>query len=333
MRYLIRSASLTGFAAVARSVGLDPASMLPSVGLEPSVLQDPDLRIPVDAVRTLLESSARASGAEDFGLRMALTRNLSNLGPLGLVVREEPTLRAMLDTLARYVRLHNESLFFRVDQTGGVVVISQELFVGRPMPVRQSVELSIGMLHRSLNALLGGQWHPLRVCFRHDAPAKLATHHRVFGGTPVQFDADFDGVVCRASDLERPLPAADPVLARYGRQYLDSLAAPADATPRDRVRQLVRLLLPSGRCTIEQVAQHLGVDRRTIHRQLARNGCTFSGLVDDVREEIVTGVLASPRRPLADVSELLGFSAQSAFSRWFRARFGCSATQWRERVR
>ena len=333
MRYLIRSASLTSFAAVARSVGHDPAALLPAVGLEPSVLPDPDRRIPVDAVRTLLEASARESGAEDFGLRMALTRNLSNLGPLGLVVREEPTLRAMLDTLARYVRLHNESLFFRVEQTGTVVVISQELFVGRPMPVRQSVELSIGVLHRSLNALLGGQWHPLRVCFRHPAPAKLATHHQVFGGTPLQFDADFDGVVCRASDLERPLPAADPVLAHYGRQFLDSLAAPADATPRDRVRQLVRLLLPSGRCTVEQVAQHLGVDRRTIHRQLARNGCTFSRLVDDVREEIVTGILASPRRALSDVSELLGFSAQSAFSRWFRARFGCSASQWRARVR
>ena len=76
----------------------------------------------------------------------------------------------------------------------------------------------------------------------------------------------------------------------------------------------------------QRIAQHLGVDRRTIHRQLARNGCTFSRLVDDVREEIVTGTLASPRRPLSDVSELLGFSAQSAFSRWFRARFGCSAS-------
>ena len=44
-----------------------------------------------------------------------------------------------------------------------------------------------------------------------------------------------------------------------------------------QVRQLVVMLLGSGSCTIERVAQHLGVDRRTIHRRLASDGQTFSG--------------------------------------------------------
>ena len=35
-----------------------------------------------------------------------------------------------------------------------------------------------------------------------------------------------------------------------------------------RVRELVVMLLGTGTCTIDRVAQHLGVDRRTIHRHL-----------------------------------------------------------------
>jgi hypothetical protein len=34
-------------------------------------------------------------------------------------------------------------------------------------------------------------------------------------------------------------------------------------------------------------------------------------------------------RCLSEVAYVLGFSATSAFSRWFRGRFGCSAMSWR----
>jgi AraC-like DNA-binding protein len=87
--------------------------------------------------------------------------------------------------------------------------------------------------------------------------------------------------------------------------------------------------LPSGLCSADRVAKHLGVDRRTLHRHLAREGETFTSLLDTVRAELATRYIGNRDRPLASVSESLGFSALSAFSRWFRNRFGCSVSQWR----
>ena len=55
---LIRAACLTHYADVARSVGIDPAKMLKSVGLPARGLSDPDIRIPSDAVRRLVNASA-----------------------------------------------------------------------------------------------------------------------------------------------------------------------------------------------------------------------------------------------------------------------------------
>ena len=93
----------------------------------------------------------------------------------------------------------------------------------------------------------------------------------------------------------------------------------------DRVREFVALLLPRGHCRVKTVAQHLGIDRRTIARHLAEEGTTFTAIVDSVRGELLAGYLEDGGRPLTEVSALLGFSEPSAFSRWHRNQFGVAA--------
>ena len=69
---------------------------------------------------------------------------------------------------------------------------------------------------------------------------------------------------------------------------------------------------------------------RTLHRQLAAEGrVVLRRSCTRTREALAERYLADDRYSLTDVSELLGFTAPSAFSRWFRTRFGVSPTQWR----
>ena len=98
---LLRSASLMGFDELARAGGLNPDAMLRQAGLNPRHLADPDTPISALGVCQLLEASAAASGIEDFGLRLASTRKLSNLGPLSAVMREAQTAREAIDTPCR----------------------------------------------------------------------------------------------------------------------------------------------------------------------------------------------------------------------------------------
>jgi len=97
----------------------------------------------------------------------------------------------------------------------------------------------------------------------------------------------------------------------------------------DKARRRVRETLPLGRCSVEELAQHLGVDRRTVHRHLARSGETFSSLVNDVRCELADDYLEGDTGRLTDVAHLLGFSALSAFSRWHKGHFGFTLTERR----
>ena len=126
-----------------------------------------------------------------------------------------------------------------------------------------------------------------------------------------------------------PLPAADPVMARHVQQYLEPLVERATTTVSDKVRQLVYELLPSGRCSVKWIASSIGMDRRTLHRHLARDGETFSSVVDAARADLARRYVKDRGRSLSEVAYLLGFSGASAFSRWFRERFGRSPTSWR----
>ena len=168
------------------------------------------------------------------------------------------------------------------------------------------------------------------MCFQHSAPADLNFHSQFFGA-PVEFNHDLNALICRASDLDVPVPMADPVLAGYARKYLETINISREAPMDEKVRQLISVLLPTGRCTVDQVARHLGVDRRTVHRKLALSGESFSSLTTAARCELAARYVGDSDRSLSDVSDLLGFAAPSGFSRWFTQQFGCSPSAWRRK--
>ena len=325
---LFRAAILTGYVEVAQSFGLDTYRLTKGVGLHRLNLSDPDVLIPIASVLELLERSALAAGAEDFGLRMAAKRSLAHLGPIGLVAREEPTLRHAIRLFERHFRLYTETLMLDLDEHGDVASIRVQLLFATKGSTRQAMELMVGIVFRTLKALAGDRWSPEFVSFSHPAPRGRTSHSGFFKSRP-HFDDAFNGIVLRTADLNAPIATADPVVGQYIRRYLeDAIAQPAvliDAT----IRQLVFALLPSGRCTSDLLARHLGIDRRTLSRRLATRGTNFSAIMNNVRLELVQRHILTEHRSLTETAQLLGFSSLATFSRWFLAQFGTSASSWR----
>lgn len=330
MKFRIRSASLAGYVELATSLGLPAHQMLRDTGIDPRSLDNPETLIDVRAAREVLENAALRSGVEDFGLRMAESRRLSNLGPISLALRDEPTGRKVLEMLLRHMRLINASLFTQLEDAGDLTIIREEFLLSGPGGTRQSVELAVGVMHRLLREILGPRWEARAVCFTHRAPNDMTSHLRVFGRF-ITFNTEFNGIVCAASDLNQPLERADPAMARLARQYLETMHMSADTGTADRVRQLIIALLPAGRCTVDQVAHHLGVDRRTIHRHLAQQNESFTAMLSSIRASLAARHLAESDRAAIEIADLLGFSSPSAFARWFRQAFGETATAWRYR--
>jgi len=331
MAPFVRSASLSGYAPVARRIGLDPREMIRDEGLNPAFLSNPDLRIPVASVVRLLEASARKSGCDTVGLQMAESWRMSDFGAISLLLTHEQTLREALAAMIRYMHLLNDSIALSVEEAGRLVIVREELLDPVAARSRQGMELAVGVIFRMFRAHLGPRWKPIEVRFTHAAPAETSVHRRIFD-TRVQFGQEFNGIVCAAADLDRANPSADPAMASYARGFMDSLAGRPGAPISQEVRRAILVLLPRGRATIEQIAHGLGVAPRTLQRQLEASGESFSELLDAVRAEVVMRHLENPAYSVTQVAQLLGYSFPSSFTRWFTGRFGMSPARWRARL-
>ncbi|KJZ35764.1 AraC family transcriptional regulator [Pseudomonas fluorescens] len=327
MSNLIRSASLASYESIARAVGLDPFRMLRQAKLPLRVLDDPNLLVSSDSVCWLLEESARLSGQEAFGLLMAERRDLADLGMLALMMREEPTLRAAMESSVRYMQLHNAGVQLRLEDAGDLVLLHVDIKLKYPGLLRQAVEMSTGIIVRSYRALAHDAFKPVTICFSHDRPARLDVHRRVLG-TTIDFAQEFNAVVCRARDVDLPIVAATPKFNREVKRWLDMQMVDLGDQPLDRARQVIRILLPTGTCSVERVAQHLGMHRRTLNRRLAEVGESVLSVINAVRVELAEEYLMTSKRKLYEIADLVGFSSGADFSRWFRCQFGMSPSEW-----
>jgi AraC-like DNA-binding protein len=327
---LLRAAALTAFPEVARSFGLQPDSLLLEAGIDRRALHDPEMRISAPAFARLLELAAQQSKVEAFGLHMAETRSIAILGPIGLLLREEPTVRHAIQSLAKYIFLHNEVIALHLEEVEDQAVVSMERRLARQVPFRQGTELTIGVLHRILQSLIGPGWQPI-VCLAHEPPGRRDVHHRVLGPR-VDFRSNYNGLIFDARYLDQPIAGANPTFAEHARRYLESLSDRSGTTLEAKVRELVRVQLSSGRCTIDRLAHQVGCDRRTLQRKLALEQITFNAILDSVRAELAVRLLQNRRASLSAAADMLGFSGDSAFSRWFLGRFGSRPSEWRKQL-
>jgi len=323
---MVRVAVLTNFFEVADSLGFNPSESLKRAGLSRSMWLDPESRIPADAAVNLLEDAAQSSACPTFGLRMAESRQLSHFGAVSLLISHQPTLRNALITTMDYRHLLNESLAMQIEDAGKLVIVREEVVAN--VPARQAIELAIGVLARMCHALMGSQWQPYSVNFSHSAPKDLRLHQRLFS-CRIEFDSEFNGIVFSAADLDRPNPFADTTMARYAKQFVESLPRSHAPTVILEVRKAIYLMLPMGRATIECVAQGLGLSVRSMQRQLDEAQASFSGLLNDVRRELAPRYLDNPKFSIHRISELLGYSSQGSFTRWFTAQFQKTPSAWR----
>jgi AraC-like DNA-binding protein len=325
---IIRSAGLAAFVEAARSVGLDPHRMMRDCGIPRAAESDPELPMSSGCARGLLATSALASGREDFGLLVGDAFTLAMMGPVGLLMRSQPTVRAAFEAFSRYAGYLNDTISIHLEEyDGGMIVIPIVAGPARAAP-RTIIDALMGQMLQFLRTLAPAGGRPEWACFSYPEPNETAPYRRRFGR--VEFDQDFNGLAISRADLGRRLSTADPEAARTLARIVEGAGSAVAESMVDRVSALIERLLPAGDCSAKRAAQMLGIDRRTIYRRLAQEGETFSSLVDRMRRDLAAELLSHGGRSISQVADLLGFSSLSTFSRWFHRSHGTSARDFRK---
>jgi AraC-like DNA-binding protein len=330
MSQTIRSAALVSYAVVAREVGINPLVMLRRHDIDPGALRDGEMRIPVSRVAALLEATADASGCCDFGLRMAEQRRVSDFGVLSLLMSYQPTLWHVLDVMVRYRNLLNATLALHVEEADDIAVVREDIVVNFDAPKIQAYQLAVGTLSNLFHSVLGPRWKPISAHFTYACPKDMGLHRKLFGER-IEFESEFNGLTCLLADLHRPNALADPKLAQYAAEFVDSIHQVENSSIAHEVRRSLYRLLPLGHASIARVASSLGLHERTLQRKLAADGAEFSDLLNGVRRELAERYLPNRSYSLTRVAEMLGYAQLSSFTRWFAGEFGAPPGTWRER--
>jgi len=316
-------------ASVLKMYGLDAQAMFERHGIDPALLSNPNARIPSRTWDSLARDAAAHIADPAFGLLAARCWHPSNLGALGYAWLTSSTLRTGLGRVVRYWRLLGEASSTRLEESSAGLKIVLARQAPDPVSSAVTVDFVVSLLVDMCRMNAGSSLRPVAVRLRRMRPKDGEAYRRHFGCV-VHFAADEDSITLSRRDADRPLPTSNRQLAATLDRILAEQLAHLDK--RDVVaRCQARLLdqLSSGEVSEDAMAEQLHMSRRTLQRKLAEADLTYQKLVDDTRRDLAMRHLEDPRHSITDVTFLLGFSQQSAFTRAFRRWTGMSPSAYR----
>jgi len=323
----VRAVSLSSYVAVASQLGIDGNGLLAAAQIRRSDLEDGEAWLPAGAVMGLLERSAEVSGCDSFGIRMAQGRSFASRGPVSLLLQHLETVGEVVDASILFRRNFGDVAFVALAQEKDVALIHIDLIP--PYNTPHAADLAIATGYLTLVGASNGRWAPEAVHFTHQAPKDRVPFEKFFG-VPLEFGSSFNGLSCSSESLRIPLPLADRAMASNARRLLEYETLPAErATMSDHTRHSIGLMLASGHATLEDVAANLNQNGRSLQRNLEIEGDTFGDLLNQVRRGLAQQYLAGSTQPIIEISDILGYTAPTSFSRWFLGEFGSSPKDWR----
>lgn len=136
------------------------------------------------------------------------------------------------------------------------------------------------------------------------------------------------------SDAKRAFLTANPGMWDFFRPVLDRRLSEldADASMRQRVRGALLEMLPGGQVSIDAVARHLAMSKRSLQRHLGHEHCTYQDVLDDTRQRLAEHYLRQSTTSFAEVAYLLGFNDGATFNRAFKSWVGVTPGHYRARL-
>ncbi len=296
-----------------------------NAGIDPTLLEDPDARVPLEQHIKLWSILA----TQRIGLDLGKALGMNGMGVVGYAMRHGRTVGEALTWLQRLKAvIHPEVV-------PAHTIEDDALVFARPIsPVfarlREPVEAQAGALVSVMRALSGRELPVLRVAFPLPRPDDAERHDRFFG-CPVTWAAPLLEVAFPASALALELPRNDPRLFAYLARKAEALAQrlPSEASHVETTRHHIGELLASGEARLGTIAQRLGLSERTLHRRLGDEGASFAGLLEEVRRERAQLLLEDRGLSCSEVAFLLGYTETAPFFRAFRRWTGTTPQVWR----
>lgn len=300
--------------------------LLARAGLHRDLLGTPTMRIARQQLWSLTAVAMVHEGIEDLGLRAALRSGFEELGPIGRRILGAPTLHAAIHRMTGELRLVSSHIDLVYESRDGAGWLWRGDRSSAYPTVPAAEQYILVLMLDVVRQAMGRRWQPESVYL----------HHALSESSLVRLGIDNARIFVGGQSTAISLPPA------YLAQAMPQSAAPDASTfsdadggesmsLKDSLRIALRPLLGRVPLSVERAAEIASMSPRSLQRELAEEGASWSSLLDDLRFEIAETRLRDRTTRIRELAHDLGYSNQAHFTRAFKRWTGIAPSAYRKR--
>ena len=301
--------------------------------LETTQLRSIDLSKPIFLTRqqadTICSNAIKLSNDKALGIRLGLRLNMVALGILGYALMTSANVGDALKLLLRYNQAILPSMTVEiVTSKEGVILVGKAPQLPKQLE-RFYLDTLYSAVVNNVRILTGEANVSMSLDLDYSAEGESELYASVFG-SKVSFMSDKRGLMFSMEGLATTISSSNLLAQNIFQRECDRITS-ADSQlglVSERVKQLLisaRLDFPSS----ASIAKKLYMSESTLQRRLAKEGCRFQELLDQVRYRLALEYLQGTHLPVTEVAVLLGYSSAANFRRSFKRWSGLTPAEIR----
>ena len=280
-------------------------------------------RLEVSAAREIWHRADKLAQDPLLGLKIGSSQDYRAIGVLAPILWHSPSVRIALNNIATFQTLISESgsfLLTEIQESEGSKIQCEYVAVPNMVPVNG---------HQVLAVLIGTMGIIQAISNKKTKVKQLYLPPSLNGelislslGCQVK-NREGNLVICFSTEqFDQPLLGCDKHLYHINLAYAEELLRSKRASLAliDSIKSIIEQYGFST-ATIDDAVTHLGLNKRTLQRNLMQQGTSFRKLKEEVLKEWAVKMLVRQRFEIDEIAQRLGYSEPSAFHRAFKTWF------------
>ena len=319
---------------MARERRLDSNAWFKGMRLEAHEIDDPATRVSYRQATEIVGRALAALGQPDLGLLVGGKQDIGNFGLLGLAMRTASTFGEAVETGITYQRTTGALLDIstEMDPDRGEVVMAARAPVSIPAILPFLCEEMFASTLMLVRGLVGPAFKPLRLELSYPAPAYVDAYADLFQ-CELLFDHPRNAMIIGSQWMNLKFNTYNAVNSRQVLDLCRQQLASSTSTHSEFTATVERFLRQhvSENPPLATIAGAMHLSERTLRRQLAAEGASFSRLHDRIRSERAMELLRDPSMSISQIGNHIGFSDAREFRRAFKRWTGRAPSATRAR--
>ncbi|OUS32348.1 hypothetical protein A9Q99_00710 [Gammaproteobacteria bacterium 45_16_T64] len=276
----------------------------------------------------LLDKAIDLSSNPHLGLEFGMSAEPERWGVLGYIMSCCTTLNDAIECQLRYQDLVGSIGNVTSSKKGDQILMAWRT---KTPPTRAIAEEAMAGWVAFSRWITATDHSPTAVFFSHAKPENTEIHSSFFK-CPLHFNADFVGLsfpfALLQSKLKQPNSEMRKCLENHAEQKLLDLSKPKNIL--SQLGSYIEETLPKHLPSLSDAALALSLTNRTLQRRLSEENTSYSEFLKKIRHQVAKRHLIQDQHSLLDITFLLGFSEQSAFTRAFKNIEGISPNDFKK---